>query len=207
MSQDSTFNPYSSSPVAADKYVGKIPLHGYAKVACIFFIILGSLGILGTVAAIVQSLIQIAASANAEDGQANPFVQAFPGALALSIVFGVVSALVSVAEIVGGVFGLQQKRLGATLIKGISAFMVFFKIAETGVAVAQVSLGFDQVKEEALKKAASNKDVSQQDMSAILDIGMYVGLGFIVAIGLFMLFFYLFTFLHFSKQSTQQQFS
>jgi ABC-type transport system involved in multi-copper enzyme maturation permease subunit len=200
-----TANPYSPiNPINEDS-AGKKPLKGFTPVVCVFFIILGSLGLLQALGAAVQLLVASAMAANAQD-QAMLNV-GIPGALAISIAFAVVNAGVSVTEIIAGVLGMRQKRTGATLIRAISGFMLLFKVLETVFGVVQGYLAFDEVKAKMMKDMAANQNGPQVDMEQFLNIGLYFGLAIVVVMGLVMFIFYLASFLHFSKQSTLDQFS
>ena len=205
MSMDPTYNPYA--PKFADDLGEpgvKAPLKGFVKVVCIFFIILGALGLLQTLQAIVvttmAAFMESSGEANAMNGM-NPY----PGAMAVGVLFAFISFVVSVCEIMAGVMGLQQKRLGANLIRFTSAFMMVFKVIETVYGCVLALFTFGQVKEQTMKQMQA--DPNSRDMGFILDIGLYVGLGFVVLIGLVMFVFYLFAFLSFSKQQTLSQFS
>ena len=202
MSTDSTYNPYT--PVSTQDQSrpgGKMQLRGFVKVVCIFFIVLGALGLLQT----LQSIVGIAIVLFADEKQFNP-MKIFPGAMLVTILIGLVNFAVSVCEIAGGVMGLQQKRLGANLIRSVSGFMLIFKVAETayGCVVGYLSIG--PIKEQTMKQMPA-QPANAPDMGMIIDIGMYVGLGIAVLFGLVMFFFYLFSFLSFSKQETLSQFS
>ena len=202
MSTDSTYNPYT--PVSTQDQSrpgGKMQLRGFVKVVCIFFIVLGALGLLQT----LQSIVGIAMVLFADEKQFNP-MDIFPGAMLVTILIGLVNFAVSVCEIAGGVMGLQQKRLGANLIRSVSGFMLIFKVAETayGCVVGYLSIG--SIKEQTMKQMPA-QPANAPDMGMIIDIGMYVGLGIAVLFGLVMFFFYLFSFLSFSKQETLSQFS
>ncbi len=202
MSTDSTYNPYT--PISTpDQSMpgGKMPLKGFVKVICIFFIVLGALGLLQT----LQSIVGIAMVLSADEKQFNP-MNIFPGAMLITILIGLVNFAVSVCEIAGGVMGLQQKRLGANLIRFVSGFMLIFKVAETayGCVVGYLSIG--PIKEQTIKQMPA-QPANGPDMGMIIDIGMYIGLGIAVLFGLVMFFFYLFSFLSFGKQETLSQFS
>jgi uncharacterized membrane protein YidH (DUF202 family) len=108
--------------------------------------------------------------------------------------------------IVAGVFGLQQKRAGARLITNVSIFMILFKIVETAFGAVNFYMGFPAIKEEVLKKIAADPNPPKIDLGPYLDIGFYVAMVFVIAIGLVMLLFYLFTYLHFCKRDVVAQF-
>lgn len=204
MSLDPTLNPYSPTGYSIDTApVTKIPLHGYAKVACIFFIILGALGLLQFLIAIGQLAVSTFIP---QQGAIDPNT-IFPGAIAIAIVFALVNGAVSIAEVLGGVLGLQQKRRGANLIRYTAAFMVFFKLVETvyGVVVGLMMTG--PLKKQITEQMQNQPNQPQVDIGPFIEIGMWVGLGFAVLFGLAMLLFYLFTFLFFNKQTTLAQFS
>ena len=202
MSTDSTYNPYTPiSTPDQSRPGGKLPLRGFVKVVCIFFIVLGALGLLQT----LQSIVGIGMVLSAGEEQFNP-MNIFPGAMLVTILIGLVNFAVSVCEIAGGVMGLQQKRLGANLIRFVSGFMLFFKVAETvyGCVVGYLSIG--PIKEQTIKQMPA-QPANGPDMGMFIEIGMFVGLGIAVLFGLIMFIFYLFSFLSFSKQETLSQFS
>jgi hypothetical protein len=206
MSFDPTTNPYTPvySPNQSTRG-DKEPLRGFVKVVCIFFIILGSLGVLFTIQGLLGMLIL--AFMNDKD-QFNPMT-IFPGAMAVAILVMIVNFAVSVTEIVAGIWGLQQKRKGARLIRNIAGFMVIFKFIETayGCVVNYLSIG------PAMEQATKQMQQQQQQQADSLDLGMVIqiamvaSIGIAILIGVIMFLFYLFSFLKFSKQETLAQFS
>ena len=202
MSMDPTYNPYT--PVSIPKpseQGGKMPLKGFVKVVCIFFVVLGSLGLLQTLQVIVGMLFLLAMDKN----QFNPMTL-FPGAMAIAIFIGFVNFGVSSCELAGGVMGLMQKRLGADLIRYVAGFMMVFKVIETAYGCVVNYLSIGPVVEQ-MTKQMPPQPANAPDVSFIMEIAMYVGIGFAILFGLVMFVFYLFSFLTFSKKETQSQFS
>ena len=111
MSMDPTYNPYTPvsipNPTGSSGQGGKLPLKGFVKVVCIFFIILGSLGLLQTLQVVIGMVFLL----RMDEKQFNP-MSLFPGAMAITIVIGFVNFVVSACQIAGGVMALKQKRLG-----------------------------------------------------------------------------------------------
>ena len=205
MSFDQNANPYRPTSFSAEPSSSGVrrPLQGYAKVACIFFIILGSLGLLQFLGTIAQFVIAAVAP---QQGQVDPN-SIFPGAMIIAGIVALVNAAVSVAEIVGGVFGLQQKSRGANLIRNISIFMVIWKLIETlyGVVVGYLVTGL--IKDQVLEQMQNQPNPPPMDMGPVVEIGMFIGLAVAAIFGLTMLLFYLFTYLYFRKPQTIAQFS
>lgn len=202
MSMDSAYNPYT--PTLADDrgHVGiQGPLKGFVKVVCIFFIVLGALGLLQT----LQFIAGMVFILSMDEKQFNP-MKIFPGAMALAILVGFINFVVSVCEIAGGVLGLKQKRLGANLIRCVSGFMLIFKILETsyGCIVNYFSIG--PTIEQTMKQMPA-QPANAPDFGLFIEIGMYIAIGIAILMGLTMFFFYLFAFLSFSKKETLSQFS
>ena len=195
-------NPYQPLGEQGDSPQGTSPIQGFVKVVCIFFIVLGALGLLQTLQAIAGLVLSLANSANGGATSFNPF----PGAQIIVFLIAAINFFVSIGEIVGGVMGLQQKRLGALLIRGISAFMLIFKIAETAFKVAFTYLSMDAIKTQVLKDMPKQPNAPDIDMGSILEIILFVWIGLLVAFGVFMFLFYLFTFLTFNRQKTLSQF-
>ena len=202
MSMDPNYNPYTSiaTPEQPAPFC-KQPIRGFVKIVCIFFIVFGTLGLLGTMQAI-GGLVMVLMM---DENQFNP-MRLFPGAMAITIMLGIVNFIVSVFEIAGGVLGLQQKRLGAKLIRFVSGFMLVFKVAETAYISIVNFLSIGPVIEQSMKQMP-NQPAGGPDLGMIVQIGMYVGIGFVIASALVMFTFYLFSFLAFSKQKTLSQFS
>ena len=102
--------------------------------------------------------------------------------------------------------GLKQKRRGADLIRYVAGFMMVFKVIETayGSVVTYISIG---PLVEQMTKQMPPQSANAPDLSFIMPIAMYVGIGFTLLVGLVMFFFYLFSFLTFSKMETKSQFS
>jgi hypothetical protein len=197
------FDPYQPVSGQDDLPLGPRPIQGFVKVICIFFIVLGALGLLQTLQMLAGLVISMAGSANGVTVTLNPF----PGARVISLLIAALNFFVSIGEIVGGVMGLQQKRLGALLIRGISAFMLVFKIAETAFAAVITYLSIDALKAQVLKDMPKQSNNSELDMSSYLEIGLYLGIGFAIAVGVLMFLFYLFSFLTFNRQKTLSQFN
>ncbi len=202
MSLDPTTNPYSPVFTSdASSLRGKGPLSGFDKVICIFFIILGSLGVLFT----IQGVFGLVILAFMDDEKMFNPMKIFPGAMAVAIVFMMINFAVSVFEIIGGIWGLQQKLAGARMIRNVSGFMMVFKIVETayGCVVNYMSIG--PTMEQTMKQMPQQPNAP--DMGTFIEVLMYVSVGVTILFGLGMFFFYLFTFLRFSKKDTLSQFS
>ena len=178
-----------------------MPLKGFVKVVCIFFIVLGALGLLQTLQVIIGMLFLLIM----DKKQFNPMTL-FPGAMAIAIAIGFVNFVVSACQIAGGVMALKQKRLGADLIRNVAGFMMVFKAIETayGCVVNYLSIG---PLVEQMTKQMPSQPANAPDFSFIMEIAMYFGIGFAILFGLVMFVFYLFSFLTFSKKETRSQFS
>ena len=207
MSTDPTYNPYAPKFTdSRDEPFVKAQLKGFVKVVCIFFIILGALGLFQTLQAIIGICMMVFMDSTV-DAKGMNGLNLFPGAIVATILFAFINFAVSVLEIMAGVMALQQKRLGANLIRFTSAFMMVFKIIETVYGIVVGYMNFGPVKEQVTKQMQADPNAPKIDMGFVLDIGMYIGLGFVVLMGLVMFIFYLFAFLNFSKQQTLSQFS
>ena len=210
MSMDPVYNPYTPNTPSFSNDLGhggsKSPLKGFVKVVCIFFIVLGALGLLHTLQAIIGISMAVFMDSSGEAKAMNG-MNLFPGAIMVTILLAFINFVVSVCEIMAGVMGLQQKRPGANLIRSISAFMMFFKIIETLYGVVVGYMAFGPLKEQITKQFQSDTNAPKIDMGFFLDIGLIIGLGLAILMGLTMFFFYLFAFLSFSKKETLSQFS
>jgi len=199
---DTNINPYNPSIAPADLAFSKQPLHGYSKVACIFFIILGALGLMGT----LQSVVGIAVSLSGANGAMNT-ANPFPGAMIVQIAFVIVNCIVSVAMIIAGVLGLKQKQKGAMLIRSISAFMLMFKVLETAFASIFIYASKDATIQQIKQQSAQRPNNAPFDIEDFMGYFFVAMVAFAIFIGLFMFVFYLLTFLHFNKKQTQSQFN
>ena len=200
---DPNFNPYQPVSGQDDLPQGPRRIQGFVTDVCIFFIVLGALGLLNTLQTIAGLAISMANSANGGPATMNPFA----GAQVLVFLIAALNFFVSIGEIIGGIMGLQQKRLGALLIRGISAFMLIFKIAETAFAVVFTYLNMDAIKAQVLKDMPKQPNGPDIDMGFFLEIGLFVGIGLSIAFGVLMFLFYLFAFLRFNQQKTLSQFN
>lgn len=204
MSQDPRLNPYSPTGYSIDSNPGvRLPLRGYAKIACIFFIILGSLGLLQFLMTIGQLAVSTFVP---QKGTFDPN-SIFPGAIVVAVLFAVVNGAVSLAEVIGGVWGLKQTRSGANLIRFTAAFMIVFKLVETVYGVVVGLMMTEPLKKQIAEQMQNQPNPPPIDIGQFIEIGMWVGLGVAGLFGLFMLLFYLFTFLFFCKKTTLAQFS
>jgi hypothetical protein len=109
--------------------------------------------------------------------------------------------------VIGGAWGLKQKRRGANLIRSTAAFMVIFKLVETVYGVVVGLMMTEPLKKQIAEQMQNQPNPPAVDLGQFIEIGMWVGLGVAGLFGLFMLLFYLFTFLFFCKQTTLAQFS
>lgn len=202
MNIDSNYNPYTSFPNPNQpETLSKPQIKGFAKFACILFIVLGALGLLGT----LQAVASFAFVLMMDGKQFNPLTL-FPGAMALSIGFAVINFVVSVLEIVGGILGLKQKRSGANLIRFVAGFMLVLKVAETAFSSILQYLAIGPTIEQTMKNMPPQQ-ANGPDVGMIMQWMIFAGIGFTIFIALAMFIFYLFSFLTFSKQETLSQFS
>lgn len=202
MNMDTNYNPYSSiaSRDQPDSE-SQQPIKGFVKIVCIFFIVLGALGLLGTLQAIASMVFVLFMDGK----QFNPLTL-FPGAMAINIGIAVINCIVSILEIMGGVLGLRQKKAGASLIRFVSGFMLVFKVAETAFAVILNYLSIGPTIEQSIQQMPPQQ-ADGPDMGMIVQIMMFAIIGLTVLFALVMFAFYLFSFLTFSKQKTLSQFS
>lgn len=133
---------------------------------------------------------------------------AFPGAMAVQIALQLVSLIVSVLMLLGGIFGLQRKKLGAGLVRGTSAFMIPFKVVESAiggyVTWKVMEIGKDEFGRELNRQGAgANPDF---DPAAFFQIFAVVALAGIVIWGFLLILFYLIAFLHMGKASVKSKF-
>lgn len=202
MNIDSNYNPYTSFPNPNQpEILSKPQIKGFVKIACILFIVLGALGLLGT----LQAVAGMAFVLMMDGKQFNPMTL-FPGAMALTIGFAVINFVVSVLEIAGGILGLKQKRLGANLIRFIAGFMLVLKVAETAFSSILQYLSIGPTIEQSIKNMPPQQ-ANGPDVGMIMQGTMFAVIGFTIFFALVMFVFYLFSFLTFSKRETLSQFS
>ncbi|MCY2983294.1 MAG: hypothetical protein NTY15_06595 [Planctomycetota bacterium] len=202
MNVDSSYNPYTSSSTPSQpETAGKPQIKGFVKIVCILFIVLGALGLLGTLQAIASLVLVLFM----DEKQFNP-MKLFPGAMAVSIGVAAINGVVSVLEIVGGILGLKQKRAGANLIRFISGFMLVLKVAETTFVAILNYLAIGPTIEQTMKNLPPQQ-ANGPDMGMVIQGMMFAGIAFAIFIAIVMFVFYLFSFLTFSKQKTLSQFS
>jgi hypothetical protein len=133
---------------------------------------------------------------------------AFPGAMAVQIALQLVSMIVSVLMLLGGVFGLQRKKLGASLVRGTSAFMIPFKVVESAiggyVTWKVMEIGKDEFGRELNRQGGgANPDF---DPAAFFQVIAVAALAGIVIWGFMLILFYLIAFLHMGKASVKSKF-
>jgi len=202
MNTGSTLNNPQPAPSFSNRLEATKPaLQGFAKVACILFIILGVLGVLMT----IQSLVGMILVLFMDENRFNS-MSIFPGSLFLTILVVLINFVVSGFQVLGGVLGLQRKIRGAHLIRLVAGFMLIFKVLETafGCVINYLTLG--PILEDTLKQIP-DQPADGPDMAVVISIVTYVGVGVGLVVGVVMFLFYLFTFLRFSKQETLSQFS
>jgi hypothetical protein len=201
MSIDSPTNPYQPTEIP-ESAPHTLPLHGYSKFVCIIFIILGALGLMTT----MQSAIGFAYLLLAQPEGGMGIKPPFPGAIFVSMFIAFINFIVSVVEILGGVQGLKQRRIGAKLMRGVSAFMMVFKLIETGFGAVYSYMSVDAIVAQATKDIANQPNKPPFDMEQFMQIAIFIGIGLTLAFGLAMFAFYLFNFLHLRKDRTLAQF-
>ena len=202
MNFDSNYNPYTSVPNPDQpETLSKPQIKGFVKIVCILFIVLGALGLLGTLQAVVSLVFVFLMDGK----QFNPLTL-FTGAMAISIGFAVINFIVSVLEIAGGILGLKQKRTGANLIRFIAGFMLVLKVAETAFTSILQYFAIGPTIEQTMKNMPPQQ-ANGPEMGMVIQWMFFAGIGFAIFIALVMFIFYLFSFLTFSKRETLSQFS
>lgn len=130
---------------------------------------------------------------------------AFPGAMAIQIALQMVSLIVSVLMLLGGIFGLQRKKIGANLVRGTSAFMIPFKMVESGVG-GYVTWKVMEIGKDEFGRELNRQGAPDFDPAAFFQIIAVVALAGIIIWGLLLMAFYLVAFLHMGKASVSSKF-
>ncbi|XZE43148.1 hypothetical protein SH467x_002699 [Pirellulaceae bacterium SH467] len=130
---------------------------------------------------------------------------AFPGAMAIQIALQLVSMIVSVLMLLGGIFGLQRKKIGASLVRGTSAFMIPFKMVESGVG-GYVTWKVMEIGKDEFGRELNRQGAPDFDPAAFFQIIAVAALAGIIIWGLVLIGFYLIAFLHMGKASVSSKF-
>ena len=129
MSNTSPVNPFSPTAAYAPTVDGSDgQMSGFTKAILIIFLVLGILGIFGSLIAVGQLIIGSAVSANAAvpadgDGAQAPNINlnVFPGALAIQIAMQFVGMILSALMVISGVMGLKHRISGLNLVRWTAA--------------------------------------------------------------------------------------
>jgi hypothetical protein len=184
-------------------------MSGFTKALLIIFLVLGILGIFGSLIAIAQLVVGSAVSANmaapadGDGGQApNLNLNVFPGALAIQIALQIVAILLSTLMVISGIMGLKHRLSGLNLVRWTTVGLIVYKVVEQVLGVIITFAMFDQVKAQALEQM--NKAPNQPEVD--MDIFLYAGLAFGILWTLGMIILYLVIFLHAGKPAVRAKF-
>ncbi|AMV34108.1 hypothetical protein VN12_18405 [Pirellula sp. SH-Sr6A] len=130
---------------------------------------------------------------------------AFPGAMAIQIALQLVSMIVSVLMLIGGIFGLQRKKIGASLVRGTSAFMIPFKMVESGIG-GYITWKVMEIGKDEFGRELNRQGAPDFDPAAFFQIIAVAALAGIIIWGLVLIAFYLVAFLHMGKASVSSKF-
>jgi len=214
MSNTSPVNPFSPTAAYAPTVDGSDgQMSGFTKAILIIFLVLGILGIFGSLIAVGQLIIGSAVSANAAvpadgDGAQAPNINlnVFPGALAIQIAMQFVGMILSALMVISGVMGLKHRISGLNLIRWTAAGLIVYKVVEQVLGVIITFSMFDQIKTQALEQMNKGPNQPDFDMGQFMDIMLYVGLAFGILWTIGMIVLYLVVFLHAGKQAVRARF-
>ncbi|MCU0713145.1 MAG: hypothetical protein MUC43_13880 [Pirellula sp.] len=208
MNQDIPNNPYrfeSGNPNAYEP-TGDGKLKPFTKAVFIIHLIFGILGtigaLFGAISIVLLPKLQEMMNEAGVDEQIN--LNPFPGAYVLMIAMMIISGVLSIAMLWGGISGLKKKLSGLSLIKGVSAVMILYKLLELPYNIVAQYYNFQAQKENQLKQMANNPNTP--DMGAFLDVILYVSIGFGVLISIGLMIFYALCYLHLNKAEVRANF-
>ena len=214
MSNTSPVNPFSPSTAYSPTVdVSSGQMSGFTKALLIIFLVLGILGIFGSLIAIAQLVVgpalsaNMAAPADGDGAQApNLNLNVFPGALAIQIALQIVAILLSTLMVISGIMGLKLRLSGLNLVRWTTVGLIVYKVVEQVLGVVITFAMFDQVKAQALEQMNKAPNQPEVDMGQIMDIFLYVGLAFGILWTLGMIILYLVIFLHAGKPAVRAKF-
>jgi hypothetical protein len=172
----------------------------------IIHLIFGALGTIGGLLGVISiallpKLQEMMNEAGAkEEINLNPF----PGAYILMIVMMIISGVLSIAMLWGGISGLNKKLTGLNLIKGVSAVMILYKMLELPYNVVVQYFSFQAQKLNQQQQMANNPNTP--DIGTFLDVVFYVSIGFGVLIAIGLMIFYALCFMHLGKAEVRANF-
>lgn len=208
MNQDIPNNPYrfeSANPNAFEP-TGDGKLKPFTKAVFIIHLIFGALGTIGAIFGAISilllpQLLKLIDEPGVED-QIN--LNPFPGAYVLMIVMMIISGVLSIAMLWGGISGLKKKLSGLSLIKGVSAVMILYKMLELPYNVVVQYFSFQVQKQNQQKQLEANPNVP--DIGAFLDVVLYVSIGIGVLFSIGLMIFYALCYMHLSKADVRANF-
>jgi hypothetical protein len=199
-------NPYTSTGVSQDldPIAPSGTMAGGTKAIFIIHLILGILGVMGAIGGVISLALMPMLQemmANQPGGGPKIDMNPFPGAWILSIVMLIVSTLISIGMIIGGITGLKYKLSGLNLIKMVSGIMILYKILEFPFNIV-VQYYSTQAQKENMPSNPNGPD-----MSNFMDIMFYgmIAFGALITIG--MIVFYAICFIHLSKAHVRANFN
>jgi len=201
MNQDIPNNPYrfeSGNPNAYEP-TGDGKLKPFTKAVFIIHLIFGALGTIGALFGVISIALlpKIQELMNEAGVKEEINLNPFPGAYILMIVMMIISGVLSITMLWGGISGLNKKLTGLNLIKGVSAVMILYKLLEIPYNVVVQYFSFQAQKLNQQQQMANNPNAP--DIGAFLDVVFYVSIGFGVLIAIGLMIFYALCYMHLSK--------
>lgn len=208
MNIDITKNPYrfeTDNPNAfAPTESGKIK--PFTKAVFIIHLIFGALGAIGSLGNALSIMLrsQIEKMMVEIDPNQKLDLNPFPGAFLALVSLTIVSGVLSIAMVWGGIAGLNRKLLGVTLIKISSIVLIFYKLFEMPYNTAMTYFSFPEFKRKMIESMA--KEADGVDIGFVLDVCLYVSIGFGVLISIGLMIFYVLCYMHLSKAEVRANF-
>jgi hypothetical protein len=208
MNQDIPNNPYrfeSGNPNAYEP-TGDGKLKPFTKAVFIIHLIFGALGTIGALFGVISIALlpKIQELMNEAGVKEEINLNPFPGAYILMIVMMIISGVLSITMLWGGISGLNKKLTGLNLIKGVSAVMILYKLLEIPYNVVVQYFSFQAQKLNQQQQMANNPNAP--DIGAFLDVVFYVSIGFGVLIAIGLMIFYALCYMHLSKAEVRANF-
>jgi hypothetical protein len=203
----SSSNPYTFESPSSTGYVPQPSgrMTGFTKAIFIIHLILGTLGILGSIVGLfVLALFPVIQSAMNNGQQDAPTLEFFPGATILAYVTTLIGFVVSIAMVWGGIAGLNYKSLGLSLIRNVSLFMMIYKLIELPYTLVVQHYSAIEQKKQFAKNMEANPNAP--DVSQFLEIGQYIGIGMAIFFAIGMIVFYTLCFLNLGKAEVKANF-
>lgn len=203
-----SYSPSESTSAARVAPVGNRKLKTSTKTFAIVLLVLGIFNIFGAISAVVfialgNVFLSIAAESGSQDEGLTRAAEQMNNALnPLSLSLLAISGLLAIGLIVGGIGTLRRRMRGAQLLRWCAGFMAALTLVQSSYQIFLIPSTHAMMVQDLKEKA----NQAPEGIDTIMNVAFVVQIVFAVLFALLFFAFYLWAFLHLSKESTLEQF-